>query len=150
MLNDYTYLEDPFRAGDSRWVHRSRRRWEAREDLTDADTLQWRFFNEMVRLIRIRKNLPAFYNGGLEMVSSGNPHLFAYIRQNQGQRLLIVNNFSERPQSMPADLLESIGFGEGGLDLIADQQIHAGQGLDLESYRFVWLKPEALAAALGE
>jgi len=148
MLNDYTYLENPIRAGDSRWVHRSRRRWEAREDLTDADTLQWRFFNEMVRLTRIRKNLPAFYNGGLEVVSSGNPHLFAYIRQNQGQRILIVNNFSERPQSMSADLLESLGFGEGGLDLVADQQVDSGRGLDLEAYRFVWLRLAAIGVAL--
>ncbi len=141
MLNDYTYLDDPARAGDSRWVHRSRRRWEAREDLTDADTLQWRFFNEMVRLVGIRKNLPAFYNGGLEMIPSGNPHLFAYVRQNQGQRILIVNNFSDHPHSMAADLLASIGYGEGGLDLIADQQIQTEQPLDLDAYRFVWLKP---------
>jgi amylosucrase len=141
MLNDYTYLDDPTKAGDSRWVHRSRRRWEARQDLTDADTLQWRFFNEMVRLIGIRKNQPAFYNGGLEMVPSGNPHLFAYIRQNQGQRILIVNNFSEHPQPVSADLLDSFGFGEGGLDLIADQQIDPGRGLDLDAYRFVWLEP---------
>jgi len=139
MLNDYTYLDDPAKAGDSRWVHRSRRRWEAREDLTDADTLQWRFFNEMVRLINIRKNQPAFYNGGLEMVASGNPHLFAYTRQNNGQRILIVNNFSQQSQSMAADLLEPIGQGNG-LDLITDQHHAGGEALELDGYRFVWLE----------
>ena len=141
MLNDYTYLEDPARAGDSRWVHRSKRRWEARDDLTDADTLQWLFFNEMVRLIRLRKNLPAFYNGGLQMVNSGNPGLFAYLRQNNGQRILIVNNFSEQPQDMSADLLSSIGFGDGARDLIGQRRLDRSQDLDLDGHRFAWLEP---------
>jgi amylosucrase len=141
MLNDYTFLDDPPKAGDSRWVHRSRRRWEARDDLTDADTLQWRFFSEMVRLISLRKNLPAFSNGGLTIVPGGTPHLFSYLRQGNGQTILVVNNFSPRPQRMPADLLEPIGFGDGALDLISQHPLAPGMDLDLDGYAFVWLEP---------
>ena len=141
MLNDYTFLDDPAKAGDSRWVHRSRRRWETRDDLTDADTLQWRFFSEMVRLIGLRKNLPAFSNGGLTIVAGGSPHLFSYLRQDNAQTILVVNNFSPRPQRMPADLLEPLGFGDGALDLISQQTLAAGRDLDLDGYAFVWLEP---------
>jgi amylosucrase len=140
MLNDYTFLDDPAKAGDSRWVHRSRRRWEARDDLTDADTLQWRFFSEMVRLIGLRKKMPAFCNGGLLIVSSGNPHLFAYMRQNKGQTLLVINNFSPKPQSLPPALLDSLGFGDDKLDLIANRRLPAGEALDVDGYGFVWLE----------
>ncbi|MEJ2661732.1 MAG: alpha-glucosidase C-terminal domain-containing protein, partial [Desulfobacteraceae bacterium] len=119
------------------------RRWEARDDLTDADTLQWRFFSEMVRLIGLRKNLPAFSNGGLKIVPGGNPHLFAYLRRNNSQTILVVNNFSPHPQHMPANLLASLEFGHGALDLISDRLLPAGSALDLGGYGFAWLEPVA-------
>ncbi len=51
MLNDYTYLSDPIKSNDSRWVHRSKRRWEHRDDLSDQDTLEWRFFHDQQSIL---------------------------------------------------------------------------------------------------
>jgi amylosucrase len=141
-LNDYTYLSDPAKAGDSRWVHRSKRRWEARDDLTDADTLEWRFYNELVKLIGIRKTLAALYNGGMQVVDAGNPHLFAYARQHHARRVLMVNNFSDNPQRMPVELLKEIGFGNGAADLVSGRRLAPGAPLDLDGYRYVWLDPQ--------
>jgi amylosucrase len=93
MQNDYTYFADPTKINDSRWVHRSRKRWKAREDLTDQDTLEWRFFHEMVKLLNLRKKLPALQNGGMEVIDTGNSHLFGYIRAFNNQEILIINNF---------------------------------------------------------
>ncbi len=140
MLNDYTFLSDPAKAGDNRWVHRSRRRWEAREDLVDQDTLEWRFFNEMVRLIRLRKAAPAFKNGGMAVIDTDNAHLFGYLRQNDTQRILVVNNFSQQPQSMAASVLAA--FGETGdcTDLVTGERMATGGKLELDSYRFLWLE----------
>ena len=140
MLNDYTFLTDPTKAADSRWVHRSKRKWEARDDLTDAETLQWRFFNEMVRLINIRKRLPAFYNGGMRVVRSGNPHLFAFIRERRDQRILVVNNFSEHIQSIDAEFLEKVDFSGALVDRSNGESIDPGAVLRLEGYRFAWLE----------
>ena len=139
MLNDYTFLSDPAKANDNRWVHRSRRRWEAREDLVDQDTLEWRFFNEMVRLIRLRKAAPAFKNGGMAVIDTDNDHLFGYLRQNDTQRILVVNNFSQQPQTMAASVLAA--FGETGdcTDLVTGEWIATGGKLELDSYRFLWL-----------
>lgn len=36
MLNDYTFLSDAAKANDNLWVHRSKRKWKAAEDLTDG------------------------------------------------------------------------------------------------------------------
>jgi amylosucrase len=140
MLNDYTFLSDPAKAVDSRWVHRSRRRWEAREDLMNADTLEWRFFNEMVRLIRLRKRLSAYYNGGMRVVDTGNPHVFGFVRHRSGQRVLIVNNFAETPQIITAGRLHACGFGGRALDLVADRVEPAGGSLQLKPYQYAWLE----------
>jgi amylosucrase len=141
MLNDYTFLSDPAKAADTRWVHRSRRKWEARDDLTDADTLQWRFFNELVRLIDIRKKLPAFHNGGMQVIESGDPHLFAFVRENHGQRIVVVNNFSEHTRPMAMNVLRQQGLDQDCIDLVSGARLPAGEGLILEGYRFVWLAP---------
>jgi len=35
MLNDYDFVKDPAKAGDSRWIHRPKMKWEYLEELDD-------------------------------------------------------------------------------------------------------------------
>jgi amylosucrase len=139
MLNDYTYLTDPGKASDSRWVHRSRKRWNDREDLTDQDTLEWRFFHEMVKLFSLRKTLPALQNGGMEVIHIENPHLFGYIRAFGGQKILVVNNFAEKPQTMDALQLKACGATKDVIDLIKNEVLSSGKDLVLNGHQSVWL-----------
>ncbi|MEJ2156254.1 MAG: amylosucrase [Desulfobacteraceae bacterium] len=138
-LNDYTFLSDPSRANDSRWVHRSRRRWEAAEDLSDTDTLEWRFFHEMIKLFKIRKKSAALRNGGMELAATGNPHLFAYIRGSRKQRLLIINNFSESRQLVDASILADAGMMEDVTELLSDTTVRCGEDLEIGGYRYMWI-----------
>ncbi|MFO8047661.1 MAG: alpha-amylase family glycosyl hydrolase [Desulfosudaceae bacterium] len=140
MLNDYTYLSDPAKASDSRWVHRSRQSWQSSRDKSDSEALQWRFYNELLVLINLRKSLPALYNGHMEVMDAGNPHIFAYIRAWEGQRLVIVNNFSEHPQSMPAGPLKGATAAAGFQDRVSGRSLVNGQGLTLAPYQFMWLE----------
>jgi len=139
MLNDYTYLTDPTKVNDSRWVHRSRKRWEAREDLTDQDTLEWRFFHEMVKLFNLRKKLPALRNGGMEVIHTGNSHLFGYIRAFKDQKILIVNNFTEEPQLMETAHLRAWGVKGNVINLLNDVVLPENSNLILDDHRAVWL-----------
>jgi amylosucrase len=139
QMNDYTYLTDPTKINDSRWVHRARRRWEARDDIADQDTLEWRFFREMTRLFRLRKDLPAFKNGGMEVISTGNPHLFGYIRAFENQRILIVNNFSDEPRTLDAGRLKDYGAKSDVVNLLRDEVVSIDGGLLIDAYRAVWL-----------
>ncbi len=138
-LNDYTFLSDPAKANDSRWVHRSKKRWEAADDLTDTGTLEWRFFHEMAKLFKLRKKSPALRNGGMELVDTGNPHLFAYLRSCREQRLLIINNFSESRQVMRLHKLTTAGVIRQATDVLTDQIVPADEDLALDGYRYVWI-----------
>jgi amylosucrase len=139
QMNDYTYVTDPTKINDSRWVHRAKRRWEARDDLADQDTLEWRFFREMVKLFRLRKEIPAFQNGAMEVISTGNPHLFGYIRAFENQRILVVNNFSDNPQKMDTGRLEIYGARGDVVNLLSDTVVSLEGDLMVEDYRAVWL-----------
>jgi len=139
QMNDYTYLSDPTKISDSRWVHRAKRRWEARDDLTDQNTLEWRFFKEMVNLFRLRKKIPAFRNGGMQVISTGNPHLFGYIRAFENQKIIIINNFSDKSQKMDAGVLKQHSAMGKGINLLSDEVVSIEGDLLLEEYRAVWL-----------
>jgi amylosucrase len=140
QMNDYTYLTDPRKINDSRWVHRAKRRWEARDDLTDQDTLEWRFFREMVKLFRLRKEIPAFNNGGMEVISTGNPHLFGYIRVFENQRIIVINNFSDQPQKVDGGILERYGATGDVVDRLTDAVVTIDGELLIDVYRAVWLE----------
>ena len=138
-LNDYTFLSDPTKINDSRWVHRSKKRWKAAEDLTDKDTLEWRFFHEMVRLFWLRKTSPALRNGGMELIDTGNPHLFAYKREDREQCLLIINNFSEFNQVLVAEKLKAAGMTQNTYDILTGKQLQVGEDIVFDGYRYLWI-----------
>jgi maltose alpha-D-glucosyltransferase/alpha-amylase len=56
------------------------------------------------RLLRVRKKYPAFGRGSLAFVPCENRRVVAYLREYQGQTLLIVNNLSAFAQAAELDL----------------------------------------------
>jgi len=146
MINDYTYLEDPRKMNDSRWVHRCRRRWEAREDLADQATIEWRFFRETVKLFNLRKRLPALHDAGMEVVETGNKSLFAYLRAHADQRLLVVTNFSEETEEMAAEYLRPLASEATAFDHLGGETIDLAEGLRLGHHRAVWLEVSVASA----
>ncbi len=60
-------------------------------------------------LIQLRTSSKALRRGICTFIDTANPHLLAYIRETEDERLLIILNFNERVQRV--GLKEGIGFG---------------------------------------
>jgi amylosucrase len=73
------------------------------------------------------------------VLESGNPHVFAYVRQNEGARMLVLANFSEGEQRIAANTLRTHGLSYSFTDLVTGHAIMLDNDLVLEPYRFVWL-----------
>ncbi len=56
------------------------------------------------RLIRVRKKNPVFGRGTLKFVPCENHRVVAYLREHQGQAVLVVNNLSSQAQPAELDL----------------------------------------------
>jgi maltose alpha-D-glucosyltransferase/alpha-amylase len=65
--------------------------------------------NWMKRLIAIRKRYPAMGRGTIQWLHPANTRVLAYIREHQGQKLLIVNNLSRFAQAVELDLRHLAG-----------------------------------------
>jgi amylosucrase len=93
MLNDYDFVKDPAKAGDTRWVHRPKMKWEFLEELddkicADAGSIRLRIFKSLQHLIEVRKSLPALAGQQMELIKSGNSHLLGFVRIHKSYRKL--------------------------------------------------------------
>ncbi len=140
-LNEYSFVHDLHKAGDSRWVHRTKTNWAWQERVQhDPDSPHGHIFAELVRLIALRKQQPAIYDSDTAFVETSNRHLFGYVRHGGSQRLFVVANFSAHPQEMDANRLRVYGADDRFTDLVTGHTLTAEQPLRLEPYQCMWLE----------
>ena len=147
-LNDYSYVNDPAKADDSRWVHRPTTDWQKMERRHDTSTIEGRIFHALRHLIEVRKATPAFGGNQMTVINPGNDHVFAFVRtthehaggQPGGQRVLVAANFTENTQPVAANELRLYGLDYHFRDLISGKDIVLGEDpLVLEPYQVIWL-----------
>ena len=141
MLNDYSYRHDPSKAHDSRWVHRPRTDWERMELRSRPETPEGRIFAGLRRAILARKNNAVFTGGEFQWVDSGSEQVFAFLRTHEGERALVLANFSEQPQRIEANLLRLYGLSYRFKDLLSGLQVPAAD-LNLGPYDVVCLQAD--------
>ena len=139
-LNDYTYRDDPAKAEDSRWVHRPWADWVVYEKRCDSQTLPGRLYRSLVQLIHLRKTTPALAGNDTSILDVGNPHIFACLRQHEGDRVLILASFTENPQTIPSNEFRLQGLTGTFTDVVSGPRLEPGQDLELGPFQVVWLK----------
>jgi len=142
FLNDYSYVGDPAKEGDSRWVHRPRMRWEFLDRLDAPTSVSSRIYKELLHLVDLRVDLRAFQGTRTEFLDTGNTRLLAYVRQAQGQRILVMINFSDTAQTLDANRLRLFGQATRFRDLLTGELFSTRASVSLDAYRFVWLEPK--------
>jgi maltose alpha-D-glucosyltransferase / alpha-amylase len=65
--------------------------------------------NWMKRLIQVRKAHRAFGRGTIEFLTPENEHVLAYLREHEGDSVLVVNNLSGAAQAVRLDLSRFAG-----------------------------------------
>lgn len=142
MLNDYSFANDPGKADDSRWVHRTRMDWGLLQRDKEGGTynsVQQTLFDETVKLIQLRKRLPALASQGIELISDGNQHILAFVKSHAGHRLVVLANFSSSPQALSGNVLRTAGLGRFFRDEIREVEYSTVEDVVLEGYQVLWL-----------
>ena len=145
--NDYRYVEDERKSGDTRWMHRPTFDWDKAELRNKHNTIESRIFQALKKMIAVRKETPAFADfNNRELRDSGNPHLFSFCRINPyhaSDRVLVVGNFDARPQHMEIDDIIPTGFVQQAqlYDLYSGEKpAMFKNALVIPPYRFYWLQ----------
>ncbi|MGB0485728.1 MAG: alpha-amylase family glycosyl hydrolase [bacterium] len=144
MLNDYSFAHNPEQASDSRWVHRPVRDWsQERQALNDPNSPAARIYAGIQYRLQLRRSLPVLSQGQTEFLNIRNDHVFAYIRHQDSQRLLLLCNFTERSQSVSLKELKVQGFSDQAQDLLTSQTLQLAEDLYLAPYQTYWLQTKA-------
>ena len=127
LLNDAAWAAEPAHRGDNRWMHRPPMDWDAAARRHEPESVPGRLWSGLHRLIEARRATRAVHaQGDMRALDTGNPHVFAMLREFAGERLLVLANFAPTAQAVPRAWVESQGFAAGG-------------ELALEPYRYAWI-----------
>lgn len=138
-LNDYTYVESPEKAGDSRWVHRWAFNWQLAEQRKDSNSIPGRIYLGLLKLIQIRQHNRAFSRAKTEFIDTGSDRIFGYFRHHQGQNVLVLANFSDRQETIAGKQLRWLGMRKILTDLVSGKTVSAVKELILEPYQLAIL-----------
>ena len=89
-------------------------------------------------MIAIRKGCSAFAGSEMQVFDSGNGHVFGYVREYGGQRVLVLVNFSELPQTVVRDTIRIHGPGYCFTDLFSGKPVTLDQDIVLGAYQVLW------------
>ena len=96
--NDYSYLNDPGKSYDNRWMHRPVIDWDKNKRIDNPGTIEAKIFTGTQKLIAIRKQLPVVADyKNLTWLAPFNIHVAGYLRTLDDAKLYCVFNFSNKP-----------------------------------------------------
>jgi amylosucrase len=136
-LNDAGYVQDPGKAGDSRWVHRPQRPAVRPKEVDDPASAIGRIFQGLRRLVAQRLATAAFAGGNLIGFHSKNPAVLGFARPLATGGVLVLANFSDRAQTIQADVLS--GMPASVVDLVTGSRHGMRSGLEMQPYQMMWL-----------
>ncbi|MEY4750174.1 MAG: hypothetical protein RIQ60_2388 [Pseudomonadota bacterium] len=136
-LNDHSYLNDPGKAADSRWVHRPQRDPARHAQRHQPASSAGQIYEGLRRLISLRGSTPAFAGGHLIGFRSRNASVLGYTRPTATGGVLVLANFSEQAQQVQAEVLS--GLPALCTNLIDGQRYDMRAGLWLAPYQMMWL-----------
>ena len=93
--NDYSYLNDPGKSYDNRWLHRPVIDWNKNKRTGKKGSVEHDIFSGTQKLITIRKNLDLISDRkNLTWLNTHNNQTAAYIRTAENKRFYGIFNFS--------------------------------------------------------
>ncbi|HPN59180.1 MAG TPA: alpha-amylase family glycosyl hydrolase [Chitinophagaceae bacterium] len=143
--NDYSYLQDPGKSYDNRWMHRPVIDWKKNERISEEGTIEYQVFQATKKLIQIRKKLFAIGDyKNLTWMTPHNIHVAGYLRTFEEQKIYCLFNFSDQPSYLTWFAFKEHGAAPHTLfDHWTEKELAIGydhQYLILEPYQFMILE----------
>jgi amylosucrase len=110
--NDYSYLNDPGKSYDNRWMHRPIIDWKKNEKAEKKDTVEHQIFSGTRKLLQLRRSLPIVSDlKNLYWLNTHHHHHIAgFVRSIGDQKLICLFNFSAKPVHMYGGLFREQGI----------------------------------------
>jgi amylosucrase len=100
--NDYSYLKDPGKSYDNRWMHRPIIDWKKNAKATKSGTIEHKVFSQTKKLIELRKSLdPIADFKNLTWLPSQNKSIVGFVRYLNDETVYCFFNYSPKQEEFP-------------------------------------------------
>jgi amylosucrase len=141
LINDSSYLNDPEKAEDNRWIHRPKMDWVLAEQAAtvgNASTVAARIFRGIRQITEARRASPSLHASVATRVKSGRGSGVAIFERNHpAGQMIQVYNLSEDSRWISADELGDL-TGKVENRLTGDS-FDINEGITLNPYTSLWL-----------
>lgn len=141
LLNDWSYLDQPDHAHDSRWLHRPAMDWDRLvRAQADATTPEGRILAGLRAILTARAATPGLHGAvPVAVLDSPVPGVFAFARQAPTGTIVCLFNVTESWQHLPRGWVTTQGV-TAWRDLLSGGDVTTeGDRLTLPPYGRVWL-----------
>jgi amylosucrase len=142
QLNDFSYLDDPDRKADNRWLHRRPMNWREAGHRDDLDTVAGRLFSGIRTLADVRRTLPVLHgSAGQKVVPVASDSVLVVRRHSGDDEVLMLANFSRQKQKFDLEDLPATWLSGRYHEQITGSVIdysHGGQ-IVLAPYECLWI-----------
>jgi amylosucrase len=143
--NDYSYLDDPGKSYDNRWMHRPLIDWGKNNKIDEKGTVEHRVFSGTQRLISIRRKIFALGDyKNLAWLTPHNIHVAGYLRTFEDQKFYCLFNFRDKESHLTWHVFKEHGAEPAALfDYWEEKNYEVGpdrEYLVLQPYQFLLLE----------
>ena len=142
-LNDYRYQEDHSKKNEGRWLHRPFFDWNRAERRHVIGTPEYHVFQNLVNLIKIRKDNEFFDGRSIQFsVPTNENSVLCLVRTYQNEIYFGLFNFSEHHKALDLEHIRHISTSALYEDIIKGKSYDfRAPTLPLSPYEFIWIKP---------
>jgi amylosucrase len=139
LLNDLTYLEDPQKAADNRWVHRPAMDWSLATGHAQRGGVADRVFQAIHRLIEARRDMPALHASVTTEASvTEDPAVLIFRRRHAAGSVVQVYNLSESTRVLWPGAIEPLTAGPLR-EHVSGEVVDLSRPVTLPPYAAWWL-----------
>jgi amylosucrase len=140
LLNDASYVDDPEKRHDSRWLHRPQMDWDKAERRSDHTSVEGQIYAGVHAILHRRKAVRHFHaDNPTEILDTGVDGVFAFRRVSPVGNLVALFNFTDRWLPVPRRWAEEAGAREFHDQLSGSEVTTPGDVVALPPYARVWL-----------
>jgi amylosucrase len=140
--NDYSFLQDPLKKNDNRWLNRPIIDWDKVAKKNLQGTLENKIYSAIKKMIDVRKDIKEFHSeNDYKIIKNENNSVFSFMRELDEEKTLILMNVSEQTQYVNDYIVRHNNLGYYIYDQYSGRDIRVENNqIKLEPYEFLWLK----------
>lgn len=141
-LNDHSYLEDPDKSQEGRWLHRPVFDWKRAEKRHKERTFENQVFNSVTKMIKIRKREKLFDgNININIILNSDISVYTFYKEYNEDQIIFIHNFADSIKNVSTTPYRECGCIGEYIDLLTGRIVNFNkETIRTAPYEVLWLK----------